>query len=291
MSYEPRSRGIRSRRITTRKPHSREKKESQEAKFLYQEPIALAPEQVSSRIMNALEHLGNQRFALAPYSEHFDRWLKDIESVLRDFEDSLPHARTADYDQRVDALMSNVRTELNRRIDTEKTLTSELAEMQKRLAVNDIELSNLEREQRIKIHETKRGYANSMQKLQSEIDSLDQQRLRLLRKKPSLLERIFGTSKTSIEGNTSTLQSKKTTLAGKEKHLKKELDTLRSDYETRRKQTLEREKELREKVDALKATRLDDAVEIRRNACDQLRQIVSDSINHLTTQPKGEDTR
>jgi len=291
MSYEPRSRGIRSRRISTKKPHSKERKESQETTFLYQEPTTPDPQQITSRITNALEHLGNQRFALPPYSEHFERWMKDIESVLIDFQDSLPDAKTPDYDERVNALLSNVRTELNRRIAAEKTLTSEIAEMQKQLSVSDIELSNLEREQRNKTNETKRKYGDSMRKIQDEIDTLDHQRLRLLRKKPSLLERIFGTSNTRIASNTSMLESKRTALAGKEKRLTEQLDILKSDYESRRKQITERGRELREKLDALKANRLDDAVQIRQDVCNQLRQVVAASINQPANPSQGENAQ
>ena len=82
MSYEPRTRGMRSRRTATKKPASKPNKGGEQKEVFYEENIPVNPQDVSSRVINALEHLGNQRFGMAPFAEHFQRWILDIESVL-----------------------------------------------------------------------------------------------------------------------------------------------------------------------------------------------------------------
>ncbi len=208
MSYEPRTRGMRSRRTATKKPALKEKRPSQENAFPYQEVIPLDQNEVSSRITNALEHLGSQRFALPPFYEHFQRWMKDVESVLVNFKDSIPEAADKQYEDTVAALMSNIRNELTKRIEGEMALSNHITELQKQLSVHEVEISDLEKEQRNRTHEARRGYEKSIDKIRGEIDALDAQRLKLLRKKPTLLDRILGRSKLKIEGSSHSLQSK-----------------------------------------------------------------------------------
>jgi hypothetical protein len=44
------------------------------------------PEEVVDRTLNRLHNLGNQKFAISPFSGHFGRWLMDLRIVLSEFE-------------------------------------------------------------------------------------------------------------------------------------------------------------------------------------------------------------
>jgi chromosome segregation ATPase len=284
MSYEPRTRGMRSRRGATKKQALKEKRTSQENAFPYQEVIPVDQHEVSSRITNALEHLGNQRFALPPFYEHFQRWIKDVESVLADFEHSIPEAADTQYEATISTLMSNMRNELTKRIDGEMTLSSQVTELQKQLSTYDIEISELEKEQRNRTNEAKRGYERSIDKIRGEIDALDAQRLKLLRKKPSVLDRILARSRVKIEGSSHSLQSKRSAIHGKQEKLKEQLDGLRSNYQEKKREVSMREDELRQQLAKLKDSTLDDGLEIRKNVCEQIRRAVEASLDRLTQQ-------
>ena len=284
MSYEPRTRGVRSRRTATKKPALKERKTSQEDAFAYREVIPVNPQEVLSRIKNSLEHLGTQRFALPPFHEHFQRWMSDVESVLTDFKDSLPDAADKQYEVTVGTLVANVRNELTKRIDAEKTLSNQIAELQRQLSMYEVEISDLEKEQRNRSQEAKRGFERSVGKIRGEIDALDAQRLKLLREKPTLLDRILGRSKVKIEGSSHSLQSKKHDLHGKEENLRQQLEGLRSDYQEKRREVGIREEELRQKLIELKNNTIDDGLEIRRNVCEQIRTAVEVALNRLMTQ-------
>jgi len=281
MSYEPRSRGMRSRRAATKKPALKDKRASQENAFPYQEVIPVNQNEVSSRITNALEHLGSQRFALPPFYEHFERWMKDVESVLANFKDSIPEAADKQYEDAVGALMLNIRNELTKRIEGEMALSNQITDLQKQLSIYDVEISDLEKEQRNRAHEARRGYERSIDKIRGEIDALDAQRLKLLRKKPTLLDRILGRSRVEIEGSSQSLQSKRSALHGKEEKLKLQLNGLRSNYQEKRREVSMREEELRQKLVELKNSTLDDGLEIRRNVCEQIRLAVEASLDRL----------
>lgn len=279
MSYEPRSRGMRPRRMGTKKPASKGKRESEESQFVYQENVPVNPREASGRLINALDHLGNQRFGMPPFSEHFRRWILDIESILNDFKNSLPEAASASFDTSIGPVMANIRNELNGRISAEEDLSSKIAELLRQLADNERELGELESEQRIKVHEARRTTEKSMKKLRGEIDELDAQRLKLLRQKPKFLERLFGGTKTRVESSSRSLHSKRKDLLSSEADLKRRIDALRSDYEEKRKPLTERQAELRKRLAELRLTTMDDALDARKVACEQIRQTVSNALS------------
>ncbi|HXZ90309.1 MAG TPA: hypothetical protein VEG61_04525 [Candidatus Dormibacteraeota bacterium] len=289
MTYEPRSRGMRSRRIATKKPASKDKRESEESEFAYEENVPVNPQEVSARVMNALDHLGSQRFGMPPFSEHFRRWMIDIESVLDDFRSSLPDAANEHFDATVARLVSNIRNELNGRINAEEGLSAKITELLRQLADNERELAELESEQRIKVHEAKRTTEKSMKKLRGEIDALDAQRLKLLRQKPKFLERFFGSTKMKVENSSRSLHSKQNDLLSRRESLEQRIEVLRSDYEEKRKPLTARQAELREKLAELRSTTMDDALEVRKVACEQIHQTISIALSQLAQQQNREE--
>jgi predicted nucleic acid-binding Zn-ribbon protein len=275
---------MRSRRIATKKAASKDRKESEESEFAYRETIPVNPQEVSARVLNALDHLGNQRFGMPPFSEHFRRWILDVESVLNDFKSSLPDATDASFNTSVTEFVSNIRSELSRRMTAEEDLSTKVAELLKQLSDNERELAALENEQRTHLNEARRAGEKSMKKLRGEIDALDAQRLKLLRQKPRFLQRLFGNTKTKVETSARTLYSKQSDLLGREANLKQSIDVLRSKYGERRKPLIERQAELRNELANLRSTAVDDALELRKSACEQIRQAVSTVLAQFAPQ-------
>lgn len=284
MTYEPRSRGMRSRRISTKKPASKNKRHGDEMEFTYLGNTSVNPREVSARVLNALDHLGNQRFGMPPLSEHFRRWILDVESVLNDFRSSVPEATTL-FDTSMEQLMANIRNELNGRINAEDELSTEISDLLSRLGENERDLAELEREQRTKVNEARRTTEKSMKRLRGEIDELDAQRLKLLRQKPKFLERIFGGTKTKVEDSSRSLHSKRKDLISSEAGLKQRIDALRSNYEEKRKPLIERQDELRKRLAELRSTTMDDALEVRKATCEQIRQRISKALSEV--EPEG----
>jgi len=284
MSYEPRTRGMRSRRTATKKTALKEKRTSQENAFPYREVVPVNEHEVSSRVTNALEHLGNQRFALPPFYEHFQRWMKDVDSVLADFKNSIPDAADEQYEATIETLMENIRSELTKRIDEEKALSHQVTDLQQQFSTYELQIADLEKEQRNRTNEAKRGYERSIDRIRGEIEALDAQRLKLLRKKPTILDRILGRSRVQIEGSSHSLQSKRSDLQVKEEKLKRQLDGLRSNYQEKRTQVSKQGEELKQQLAELKNSTLDDAMEIRRSVCEQIRLAVEASLARLNKQ-------
>ena len=278
MSYEPRSRGMRSRRPTRKKPASKDKGRGEAYEFSYKEDIPINLPEVSARTINALEHLGNQRFGMPPYAEHLQRWIIDVESVLNDFQASLSPLTNQNFGNSSGELLSLIRTQLNSRISAEERLSAKITELRGKLADNERQITELESEQRVKMNEFKRKSDKSIEKLRSEIDALDAQRLKLLRQKPTLIERILGKAKERVENSSRSIQSKRDDLESREDSLKHRMNSLRVGYETKRKPLAAKQAELRKELADLQANILDDALEFRKTASDQLREAVAGAV-------------
>jgi chromosome segregation ATPase len=283
-------RGPRFGRPPAKKASAREKKEKRGTLVFYQEPERVDPAEVYSKTLNAIEHLGNQRFALPPFSEHFDRWMKDVRAVLTEFETSLPAAIDPQYRTGVEQSLSKVQEVLTRSIEEEKNSSTETANLQQQIAAVERQISSLEQDYKKRIREVRKKYEASVERLRTEIDSLDKQRLRILRKKTSFLRRLFGKSESELEEKTtSTLHKKRAALDEGKGRLKQELEKDRTEYENNRKHLVDELEALRAKHANLRGNTLDDAVEARRLACQELHKVVGQAVARIGISPNSHE--
>lgn len=88
MGFQPRSKTPRG---FSRPKRAKSKTRSKKPRLIetYSEKRSVpSQEEVVSRTLNSLRSLGDQIFASAPFSEHFDRWLMNLQTVLTDLESS-----------------------------------------------------------------------------------------------------------------------------------------------------------------------------------------------------------
>ncbi len=261
-----------------KKQSAKDRREERESSRFYEEPVPIDPLQVSTSVLNALGHLGAQRFALPPFSEHFDRWTKDVRAVLAEMQTSLPEAADQTYREESERILTNVQQALRTRTEAEQQGSEEISKLQQELVSCDLELSNLEREYKTQVHETRKGHEHSMEKLKDEIDSLDKHRLKLLHKQPSLIDRILHRPSTKLEESAHALEVKRNAIGSKQTTMKQELTKLRANYDSSRKRLTERQTSLRAQFAALKTTTPDDALDLRNQACQELARAVSEAI-------------
>ncbi len=264
-----------------KKQSAKEKREERENSVFYQEKAPIDPSQVSARILNALEHLGSQRFALPPFSEHFERWNKDVRAILEEMETELPEAADQLYRENLARILSDLQLALNKRIDAEKENSEEVSKLHRELNSCELQLSNLEHEYNIRAHEARKGHERSLEKIKGEINSLDKERLKLIRKRPSIVDRLLHRPRSNLEESMRVLQTKKTDIGSKQRTLKQNLDKLRADYEASRKQLIERQEALKAQVAEFKTNTPNDALDLRNQACQELGKAVVEAIRRL----------
>jgi uncharacterized phage infection (PIP) family protein YhgE len=91
MGYQPRTRtpkrAIREFKKAFREKGKTAKRANRHAsKQIWEEKTVQSEQQVFEATFKRLHTLGNQKFGSSPFSEHFDRWLLNVEAVLDEFE-------------------------------------------------------------------------------------------------------------------------------------------------------------------------------------------------------------
>jgi uncharacterized protein YukE len=231
-----------------------------------------------------LEHLGNQRFALPPYSEHFQRWIKDVTTLLGDFEMKLPEPIEQQLKERIGKTLSEIEIALKELTATETDVSGRLSDTQQQMAACESEESRLESDYKTRTHQTRRRHEQSFERLRREIEALEQERLKRLHARPRFFQKIFHRSETNLEDKADSLRSKKTALADGRQALTRELELLRIEHETRRNELTEQLSILRAKLEESKKSKLDDALDIRKAACEQLRIEVDEAVDVVLKQ-------
>jgi hypothetical protein len=291
MSFEPRMRGRRSGRPITKKKSARDRREQHQASTFYAEQSPIAPSQVRSTTLNQLEHLGNQRFVLPPFSEHFQRWIKDITGLLSDFESQLPAAVDDQYRKSVEKTLTDLRLALVERTEAETAISTKRSDLQRQLAEQENKLTKLDHDYKMRSSEARREHQLSLEKLRSEIGTLDRERLRILRRRPSLLQKLLHRPNTGLEETTGALRSKKDALGERKQTFEQDAEKRRMDYENKRRLIVEELRSLQSELEKSQETKLDDALDVRKAACKELQRAVSGSTDRLFQQPNPENSK
>jgi hypothetical protein len=131
MGYQPRIKTPRAATRGYRKPE-REKSKSREQRRGYvgrskkEEKVVATAEEVTDATFKRLHILGNQRFGFSLFSEHFERWLFTLQSVLREFESSPNITVDEQFVNERSQIFSTVQAELENKRQKEIALNMEL---------------------------------------------------------------------------------------------------------------------------------------------------------------------
>ena len=177
-----RGRGVQRREKAKARTHKRRFSGSR----LSEENRVLTAGEAADRTLNSLRSLGNQRFALAPFNEHFGRWLTDLRVVLSEFESS-PTVKVDDqFVKERSQILSNVEAEL------EELRRKEASgdEAFRSLSDNKALLERIEKEYIVRTKEIKARKDSEIKRLSSSVDGLKQELDRISKMKTGIFRRI-----------------------------------------------------------------------------------------------------
>ncbi|MGO9643903.1 MAG: hypothetical protein ACLPY5_04050 [Candidatus Bathyarchaeia archaeon] len=283
MSYEPRMRGTRFRRTIRKKQTTKENK-NEYPQSQYYEHEEIDPQIIISNILNGIDHLGNQRFGLPPFNEHFQRWRKDVNRLITEFQTQFPNATDQQFRSAIDNTLTILNQAFTQRENLESAETNELTALQQQLAKCELRISKLEHEHNKQTSELRKKFEQKSDQLQDEIDSLDRQRLSIIRKRVSFLQRILRRPEAQLEESNNLIQSKKEKLREVEITLEQNLTKKREQDHANQKDLLEEREALRNKIATFKENRTNDALEIRINVCKQIHQAIADALERTEKQ-------
>jgi uncharacterized phage infection (PIP) family protein YhgE len=243
---------------------------------------AADPAQVMSNVLNAIDHLGNQRFMLPPFSDHYERWLKDLHSLLNEFEMQVPQVIDANLRKEITESMNEIHRILADRIKVENAQSNESTKLQQQLARCEAELSRLEHEHRIQTQDLRKKYEKTSQKIRDEIAQLDRRRIQILRKNTNIFRRFFRKPDNSIAETGIALDFKRGQLKDGEQNLQNDLQKRQEDYAANRERLITEIDRLRRKIRGAE-TAGDDALEVRREACQRIHAAITGASQRTQT--------
>jgi len=228
-------------------------------------------EEVVEGTLNSLRRLGGQRFALAPFHEHFDRWLLNLRMVLSEF-DSNPSVKVDDqFEKECAQVLSNIDLALKEKRLKEASLQESVRRINQKLLDSRALLAQTEREYASKAREIADRKEHAARPVASKLGALKEELNRTVRMRTSFLRSVLKAGARKEAEATQRLDSTKKELATIEHSFAAEMGPLQDEYKRRKQKLLEEIANYQREIGNLEAnSQVNDAVEERQTACGAL---------------------
>jgi len=221
-------------------------------------------EEVADRALNGLRNLGDQIFALPPFSEHFDRWLMNLRDVISEFESSPAISVDEQFVKEYSQILSKVELELEERRRKEAARDEAI----KSLLDAKILLEQIEKEYTTKTKEIKRRKDSEIKRLSSKVDGFREELHHITQTRTGILGVISKKVRAQKEVEaTERLNSAQRELTSAVQHFTAEQEKLRDEYERRKQPVIE---QIRDQQKEKENQEIDGSLETRQAACEAL---------------------
>lgn len=145
-------------------------KQKRESSFGYapETQVSLTNRDVADGTINKLRNLGKQRFALYPFSEYFDTWLRNVRQVLSEFETNPEIDPDDQFSTDILRILSDVESRLNER----RRMEMSRIRAEENLSETKTILDRLEREFSEKAKKTETQGSEEVKRLSSVVSDL-----------------------------------------------------------------------------------------------------------------------
>ncbi len=153
---------------TTREKKSKEKKQKT-AKYLQEETPEVSAKQVAERTLGGINRLGNQIFALSPFSQYFDDWLVNLGQVVSEFESN----PTISVDEQFQKTRAQVFSDVEAALAEDRLAESTLTEEAKALEENNHKIADADKEYAEKTRDLSNRRNTELQRLSTTVRELE----------------------------------------------------------------------------------------------------------------------
>jgi DNA repair exonuclease SbcCD ATPase subunit len=250
------------------------KKPRQSAKYLQEETPQISPQEVAQRALSGVERLGNQIFALSPFSNYFDDWLINLRQIVEDFEsnpaikvdEQFQKTKTQIFQDITDALAQSKLSESNLSAEAKALIDNNhnIAEADKEYAEKTRDLSNHRNSEITRL-------SNNVRQLEEELDAQQNVKVKFYQfnEKKRAQEKLDQLTK-----NLATAKIKSETTL---QNFTAEQEKLHDTYEKRKQELNQESDRLHQELEKLET---DTSLPARQTACNAL----TDAINELMKQ-------
>jgi hypothetical protein len=261
------------------KAKAKEKKHRSSGSFISEENQTPTTEEVVDRTVNTLHNLGNQRFAVSPFSEHLKLWLVSLKEVLSEFESSPGIIVDDQFEKERTQILSDVELDLGRRRDKEASGR----EAFRILSDSRILLEQTEQDYAFKTKEREKRNNAEIKRLTGNVDAVKEELDRIARMKAGRFRAISKETKAKKEAEaTQRLNAAQSELTSATQHFAAEQEKLREEHE-RRKQVIT--EQIRDQEKEVESQEIDGSLETRRVACETLANAMNSFLQRKGLSP------
>ncbi len=253
--------------------------------YRLEEERTLTAAEIVDRTLNSLSRLGNQRFAVAPFHEHYDRWLLSVRNVISELIASPVVTVDDHFKDECSRVLSDIELTLKDRRAKEAS-NDEMARFVNRNVLNAKSLlAQTEREYAVKMNEIAAKREDAIKPVATNLGRLRQELSRISRMRAGFLRGI--SKKVKAQKTTEATQKLDTTkrkLATIEQSFATEQKKRQVEHERRRRQILEQIANYQKEIANLDSgPKVDDALDVRHATCDAL----VNAVNSLLQRPQS----
>jgi hypothetical protein len=255
---------------------TKEKKQRQTAKkSLKEETPQASPKEVAERTLAGVNRLGNQIFALSPFSQYFDDWLVHLRQVVSEFESNPAINADEQFQTERTQIFQDVIAALTENRLAEATLSNEaklLEDVNHKIADADKQYAETTREMNNKRNCEIQKLSNSIRMLEDDLAAQQQVKLGFFKFKEKRL------AQENLARTTKELTAAKNELEVKLETFKTEQDKLHDNYQLQKQQLSQESDRLHKELEKLET---DTSTEPRQKACNALAQSINAQVSRL----------
>jgi hypothetical protein len=240
------------------------KRQSSDSYNISEENNLPTSEKIAERTLNRLRTLGNQIFALSPFSEHFGRWLVDLRVVLSEFESSPAVSADDQFVKERSQILSNVELELEEIRHKEASREEGI----KGLSDKRVLLERIEEEHTAETRGFEGRKDSEIRHLSSNVDGLRKEVDRIARMKTGIFRAISKKAKAQKEAEAiQGLNSAQVEFASAVQNFATEQEKIQDEYERRKQFVIGQIQEYQKEIEYQE---IDASLEARRASCEAL---------------------
>ncbi len=239
----------------------------------------LTETEISQLTLKRLHTLGNQKFGSSPFSEHFDRWLTDINIVLQEFESNPNIGVDEEFLNECSQAFSTIKLKLEEIHLREVSLEQEL----KNLSYCKSRLKNINAEYASTVSFIAGKKNSEIKRLNRDIERLKKDQENVIRMKTGFFRGISKKKREQKEIDVAQqLNDKQTELEMVMLNFRAEQKKLQEQYEQKKEPLLEETKRFQKTI---KNMETDGSLEERWFACEALIDAVNSFLQRKAAQP------
>lgn len=291
MGFQSRARTPRDlgRRPGRSKSKSKPGKHGTGGAYRLEEEHTLTAAEIVDRTLNSLSRLGNQRFAVAPFHEHYDRWLLSVRNVISELEASSAVTVDDHFKDECSRVLSDIELTLKDRRAKEASNDEAARTVSRNLLDTKSLLAQTEREYAVKMNEIAAKREHAIKPVATNVGRLRQELSRISRMRAGFLRSISKKAKAQRTTEaTQKLDTTKKELATIEQSFATEQKKLQGGHERRRRQILEQIANHQKEIENLEnGPKVDDALDARHATCDALVNAVNSFLQRRQSVPEN----